>query len=247
MPTGYGQHCPFSLAAELLCQRWTLLVVSRFYYGCSRFNEIHRGVPRMSPSLLSTRLSELERAGIIRTRSNRNGPGREYHLTDAGRELQPLIEQMAVWGQRWARDMIDEDLDPAFLVWSMHLRLDARAMPPGRTVVELQFSGAPADSRQFWLVHREGTVEMCLKDPELDVDLLVTADLRRFVEAWRGFRDMGAEIRSGRIKLFGPKALREGFPDWLQLNALAHHPRLRAGREKRLSKATAQALEDLSQ
>jgi len=235
MRQGYGQHCPLSLAAELLCRRWTILVVSRFFYGCSRFNDIHRGVPRMSPSLLSQRLTELEKAGIIRGRKSRSGPGREYRLTDAGRELEPLIQQMAIWGQRWARDMIDEDLDPAFLVWSLHLQMDTSTMPAGRTVIEFEFSGAPADCRRFWLVHQDGVVEMCLKDPELDVDLLVTSRLRLFVEAWRGLRDLRAEIRAGKIKLSGSKALRDAFPGWLPLTSLARHPRLRPGRERRLA------------
>ena len=237
MSKGYGQYCPLSLAVELLCQRWTMLVVSRLFDGCSRFNEIHRGVPRMSPTLLSQRLSELEKAGILRTRRSKNGSGREYLLTNAGKELEPLIDHLAVWGQKWARDMVDDDLDPAFLVWSMHLRMDTDAMPPGRTVIEFKFRGAPTDSRQFWLINRDGKVEMCLKDPELEVDLLVTSRLRTFVEAWRGFRDLRNEIEAGRIKLYGSKDLCNGFPSWLRLSMLAPYPRMRAGRERRLSRS----------
>lgn len=238
MSKGYGQYCPLSLAVELLCQRWTMLVVSRLLDGCSRFNEIHRGVPRISPTLLSKRLSELEKAGIVRTRKSPGGTGRQYLLTDAGRELEPMVDHLAIWGQRWARDMTDDDLDPAFLLWSMHLRMDTSAMPPG-TVIEFQFSGAPADSRQFWLIHRNGEVEMCLKDPELDVDLLVTSRLRLFVEAWRGFRDLRKEIAAGRIKVQGPESLCKHFPSWLRLSVLAPYPRMRAGREQRLARSTA--------
>lgn len=236
MSQGYGQYCPFSLAVELLCRRWTLLVVSRLLYGCTRFNEIHRGVPRMSTSLLSKRLGELERAGLVETRKAPTGRGREYLLTRAGRDLEPIIASLAHWGQQWARDMIDDDLDPAFLVWSMHLRMDTDAMPAGRrTVIELSFPDAPADCRRFWLVHEEGEVEMCLKDPELDVDLLVTSDLRLFVEAWRGFRDFRREIRAGRIELHGSRALREAFPSWLRLHAMAPYERLRPGPERDLA------------
>lgn len=237
MSKSYGQYCPLSLAVELLCQRWTMLVVSRLCDGCSRFNEIHRGVPSMSPSLLSRRLSELEKAGILRTRKSKNGSGREYLLTDAGKELEPVIDHLAIWGHKWARDMVDDDLDPAFLVWSMHLRIDTDAMPPGRTVIEFKLSGAPVDCRQFWLINRDGEMEMCLKDPQLDVDLLVTSRLRVFIEAWRGFRDLRAEIKARRIKLYGPRELRRGFPSWLQLSMLAQYPRLRAGRERRLSRS----------
>jgi len=236
MTQGYGQYCPFSLAVELLCQRWTLLVVSRLFFGCRRFNEIHRGVPRMSPSLLSKRLGQLERAGLVETRKAPGERGREYLLTPAGRDLEPIIGTLAAWGQQWARDLIDDDLDPAFLVWSMHLRMDTRAMPDGRTVLEFAFSGAPAECERFWLVHEGGDVEMCLKDPELDVDLFVRSDLRRFIEAWRGFRDLRREIRAGHIELHGPRELQRQFPSWLQLHATAPIERLRPGRERDLAR-----------
>lgn len=235
MPHRYGQHCPFSLAAELLCERWTLLVIHRVLEGCHRFNEIQRGVPRMSPSLLSRRLRELEDAGILRRRVSQGGP--RYEATRAGVELAPLIESMAIWGQAWARDMEEVDLDPGFLVWSMHLRMDGGALPPGRTVLELSFTGAPPDCTRFWLVCRDGEVEMCLRDPELDVDLLVEADLLTFVEAWRGLRDLRHEIRAGRIRLTGAETLRRRFPDWLLLSSLAPYPRRRPGRERRLVEA----------
>ena len=238
MSRGYGQYCPLSLATELLCQRWTMLVISRIAAGCNRFNEIHRGLPQMSPSLLARRLRELERAGILQTRASQNGRWHEYSLTAAGEELEPLVNAMAVWGQRWARDMTLEDLDPAFLVWSMHTRIDADHLPPGRTVIEFSFSGAPVDCRTFWLVSEDGEVEMCLKDPGHDVDLRVLSDLRVFIEAWRGFRDFGSEIKAGRIRLSGPARLREQFPSWMRLHVLAGVPRMRAGRERRLSRIT---------
>lgn len=241
MSSTYGQYCPLSLAVELLCRRWTMLVVSRLMDGCSHFNEIHRGLPRVSPSLLSRRLTELRRAGLVRTRKSRKHRGKEYVLTEAGWELEPVIMNLAVWGHRWARDMTDEDLDPAFLLWSMHRRMDTDRMPPGRTVVEFNFSAAPPGDEKFWLINRDGEVEMCLKDPGLDVDVLVIARLRTFFEAWRGFRDLRAEIRAGRIKLLGPRDLCAQFPDWLLLSELAPNPRLRPGRERRLARRSGAA------
>ena len=238
MSRGYGQYCPLSLAAELLCQRWTVLVISRVIDGCTRFNEIHRGVPQISPSLLSRRLRELEEAGIITSRRRPGSGWKEYSLTEAGQELVPLVDAMAVWGQRWARDMTVEDLDPAFLLWSMHTRLDGSALPAGRVVVEFSFSGAPPDCREFWLVSDDGEPEMCLKHPGTPVDLHVFSDLRVFIEAWRGFRDLRSEIRAGRVRITGPVALREAFPDWLLLSGLARIPRMRPGRERRLSLTT---------
>jgi len=230
---GYGQYCPLALAAELLCERWTLLIVSRLIDGCSQFNAIHRGVPRISPSLLSQRLAQLEHAGLIVRANARRGQARQYTLTPAGVELGPIIEQLAVWGQHWSRDMNDADLDPAFLVWSMHMRLDTANMPERRTVIEFEFSGAPRDLRRFWLVSEHGSVDMCLKDPGHEIDVKVTADLRLFIEAWRGIRDMQREIDARRIRIVGAPALRKQFPRWLRLSMLAPYPRRRAGREQR--------------
>lgn len=238
MNNGYGQYCPLSLSVELLCQRWTVLVASRLVDGCTRFNEIHRGVPQISPSLLSKRLKELEEAGIVTTRKIEGGRAKEYTLTPAGEELGPIIDLMAIWGQRWARDMELEDLDPAFLVWSMHLRLDGSVLPPGRTVAQFTFSGCPNEFDRFWLVSTDGEAEMCLKDPGHEIDLRVEADLRTFIEAWRGFRNLESEIAAGRIRLIGPRKLRETFPKWLMMSSLAPYERMRPGRERRLSRTT---------
>lgn len=230
MANGYGQYCPLALAAELLAQRWTVLVISRLLGGCRQFNAIHHGVPRMSPSLLSQRLTELEDAGIVV--KDVDGKAPTYRLTPAGEDLAAVIEQMAVWGQHWARDMVREDLDPAFLAWSMHTRMNVDLMPEGRLVLEFAFSGAPRDCRRFWLVKDSGRVDMCLRHPGFETDLLVRSDLRLFVEAWRGFRDVRAEIRAGRIRLEGPTGLKRQFPEWLQLHVLAGVPRRRPGPER---------------
>lgn len=232
MKRGFGQYCPLALAVELLGERWMILVVSRVLDGCRRFNEIHRGVPRISATLLSKRLSQLEDAGIVERQPLDGGSGHEYVPTRAGLELEPIIMDLAAWGQHWSRDMVDDDLDPAFLAWSMHTRIDAGSMPPGRTVIEFEFSGTPTEFRRFWLVNNDGAVDMCLKHPGFDTDLVVRADIRRFVEAWRGIRDLRAEIRGGAIQLEGPARLRRALPTWLQLSALAKFPRLREGKER---------------
>ena len=229
MSRGYGQYCPLSLALEVLGERWTLLVVSRLIDGCRRFNEIHRGVPRMSASLLSQRLAQLEHAGLLERK------GKEYLLTEAGWALEPIIMDLAVWGQNWARDMTTEDLDPGFLVWSMHTRLNTEAMPPGRTVMEFEFTGAPPDCRRFWLVNDDGTVEMCLKHPGYEVDLKVMSDLRRFIEAWRGLRSLRREIAAGHIRIEGPSDKVRAFPDWLLLSMLSSYERRRPGPERELA------------
>lgn len=232
---GYGQYCPFALAAELLCERWTLLVISRIIDGCSRFNEIHRGVPKISATLLSQRLKQLEHAGLITRQPLDNERGYRYALTDAGRDLDPIIMSLAVWGQKWSRDMEHEDLDPAFLAWSMHTRLNVEAMPTQRTVMEFAFSGYQKSTFRFWLVVEKGVADMCLKYPGYDSDIVVHAEIRRFVEAWRGFRDLRQEISAGHIRLEGPSHMQKAFPDWLMLSALSPFAR-EVGRESRLGK-----------
>ena len=149
-------------------------------------------------------------------------------------DLSDLIDKMAIWGQHWSRDMDMDDLDPAFLAWSMSLRMNTEAMPEGRTVVEFEFSGTPTEFRRFWLVNNNGKVDMCLKDPGYETNLLVQSDMRRFVEAWRGFRDLRQEIRAGNIRLAGPPRLISSFPDWLLLSSLAPYRRRTAGRESQL-------------
>ncbi|HSC06675.1 MAG TPA: helix-turn-helix domain-containing protein [Steroidobacteraceae bacterium] len=233
MRRGYGQYCPLALAVEFLCERWTLLIVSRLLDGCTQFNAIHRGVPRISPSLLARRLQELERGGVVVRATASRGKASEYRLTQAGRELEPIVEQLAVWGQQWGRDMRNDDLDPAFLVWSMHLQLDATRMPPGRTVLEFEFARVPSNPRRFWLVTENGVIDMCFTDPGYDVDLKVTSDIRVFIEAWRGIRDLRTEIRAGRIRVVGHSQLRRQLPEWLKLSSLASYPRRRLGAERR--------------
>lgn len=231
----YGQYCPLALAAETLCERWNLLIVSRLIDGCRRFNEIHRGVPKMSATLLSRRLRALEAAGLI-IRVRRNGAtGHEYQLTNAGRALEPAIVCLAEWGQGWARDMTKGDLDPAFLLWSMHSRLNVAAMPAKRTTLCFEFTGAPKDCNRFWLVTANGAVDMCLTDPGYEVDLRVSSDLRHFVETWRGFRDLRREIARGAICVEGPSHLARRLPDWLMLSSLAGSERRRPGRERDIS------------
>ncbi len=234
--SSYGQYCPLALAAELLCRRWTILVISRLVDGCTTFTEIHQGVPKISPSLLSTRLAELQHAGIITKTAATDGGRSRYALTDAGADLSGLIDGMAVWGQQWSRDMNIDDLDPAFLAWSMSQRIDRAALPPGRTVVEFEFFGTPTEFRRFWLINSRESVDMCLKHPGHDTDLLVRADIRCFVEAWRGFRDLRQEISEGNIVLKGPRPLIRAFPDWLLLSGLAPYERKRPGAEARLAK-----------
>ncbi|NND72548.1 MAG: helix-turn-helix transcriptional regulator [Rhodothermales bacterium] len=235
MSKSYGQYCPLALSAELLCERWTLLVLSRVIEGCSTFSEIHRGVPRISPTMLTKRLSELEHSELVEKRQSPDGRSIRYSPTAAAMDLEQIINDLAIWGQRWARDMTLEDLDPAFLAWSMHLAMNVEQMPSERVVIEFRLSSEVTEEIEyFWIVHEHGNIEMCMKHPGFETDLSVASDLRLFVEAWRGFRNLRDEIGKGSITLDGPRAYREAFPNWLKLSMFSPYKRLQRGRERQL-------------
>jgi len=227
-PKGYGQFCPVARAAEILAERWTPLLIRELLCGSVRFNELHRGVPRMSTSLLARRLKELEHAGIIERRLSEGG-GVEYHLTESGRELFPIVEGMGNWAQRWVRDdlLADENLDPDLLMWDVRRRvISARVSPDRRFVVRFSFRGMPSHRRRYWLLFDRGEVDLCVKDPGYDVDLYVDADLRSLVRVWLGHETIDRAAANQQLELHGDSADVRGFRDWFGLSLFAA-----AGRE----------------
>jgi len=232
MASRYGQYCPVALATEILGERWTLLVVLALLDGVTRFNDLQRALPRISATMLSQRLRTLEAAHIVHKQPSPSGRGHEYALTEAGLELEGVVMGLGHWGQRWARDMELDDLDPRHLAWSIHLRLNAEAMPAGRTVLQFEFTETPDDCSRFWILNTDGKIDMCIEHPGFDVDLTIRSELRRFVEAWRGIRSLEAELAAGRIRVEGPRALQRALPDWLLLSALAGVEREHPGRER---------------
>jgi DNA-binding HxlR family transcriptional regulator len=227
MQQGFGQFCPVALASEVLTQRWTLLILRELMAGSSRFNDIRRGVPRISASLLKSRLETLEHADIVEKRQARDRDVQEYFLTEAGMGLKAVLSSIGEWGQRWARDIRPEDLDPGWLVWNIHRRLDTAKMPSGRTVIEIEFSDAPRNHRNFWLVNSDGAVEVCLKPPGFGVDLTVRTTVRVMAEIWRGIRSLRQELRAGTMRLQGRSDLKRAFPSWLLLSVYAPIKRMR--------------------
>jgi DNA-binding HxlR family transcriptional regulator len=226
---GYGQFCPISRAAEVLAERWTPLVVRELLCGSVRFNDLQRGVPRMSPSLLSRRLKELEYAGIVERKKAEAGRGWEYHLTESGRDLFPIVERMGVWAQRWLRHdlVVDENLDPDLLMWDIRRRVTTGIIEDGRRfVVCFQFLGVPSNRRRYWLVIDKGEADLCIKDPGYEVDLYITAKIATLTEIWLGHVPIARALRDGHLTLDGaPKDIR-GFEAWFALS-----PTAAAGRE----------------
>jgi DNA-binding HxlR family transcriptional regulator len=182
---GFGQFCPVAKATEVLGERWTPLIIRELLCDEQSFNTLRKGVPLMSPSLLSSRLKSLEAAGVIdRIRSGKNV---KYRLTEAGKELRPIVEQLGVWGQRWARsDMSKADLDPGLLMWDMHRNIDASYFSAERTVLRFEYFDFPPKQRLYWLVIENGDVDICVKDPGHDVDLFVRSPLKTMTHIWMG-------------------------------------------------------------
>jgi DNA-binding HxlR family transcriptional regulator len=221
MGASYYQFCPVAKAMELLDERWTMLVIRELLSGSRHFNDLRRGLPRMSPTLLSKRLQQLVGARILERRPA--GGEVQYRLTPAGEELRPIVMAIGAWGIRWIGELGDRDLDPKLLLWDMRRNVDHTVLPPGRTVV--QFSFPEAEARDWWLVLTPDDADVCDTDPGHEVTMLLTADLRGLVDVWLGNRSWSEAIRDGNVELQGPKALCRALPGWFTLTPFAHVPR----------------------
>ena len=237
MKSTYGQYCPISLAAEILGERWTILVVLGLADGFHQFSQLQRAMPRIPVSTLSARLKSLEAAGVVIRRRDAASQKHQYHLTPAGVELGELIFDLGRWGHRWGRDLATDDLDPEHLIWSMHMRMNTEIMPVGRTTIAFEFTDQPTSRRYFWIVADGGEVQACLKHPGFEEDLRVRATLRPFTYAWRGFVSLRDEIERGSVDILGPAKLAKAFPDWLLGSMLATEEGKRPGREQKLQAA----------
>lgn len=222
--SSYKQFCPVAMAAEILCGRWTLVLLRELVVGSTRFNELRRGVPRMSPALLSKRLKDLETAGIV-TRSQVTGDPDlfEYRLTEAGRELRPVIEAVGVWGQRWIETEASlENLDPNLLMWDMRRNIDPTPMPRRRNTIQVIFVDLQEARRNWWLIVKpDQEVDLCSVDPGFDVDLYLSTDLRTMTEIWMGYTAIARAKDEGRLIITGNRQLEADLGSWLSLSPFA--------------------------
>ncbi len=222
---GYGQFCPVAVASEIFAERWTPLILRELFSGSRRFNEIRSGMPLISRTLLAQRLHQLEDAGVIESAPLRAGRGREYQLTEAGKEFREVVERLGEWGQRHAaQQFAPRNLDPALLMWAMHRRIDVSRLPALRVVVRFEFRGVPSRCLQLrtcWLVLERSGVDVCMKDPGFEVDLKVHADVGALARVWAGHLAWAEAVRSGGIKLDGSKTIVQAFPSWLKLSHFA--------------------------
>ena len=216
---GYGQFCPIAVACETFAERWTPLILRELLFGARRFNDIRQAMPRISRTLLSQRLRELEDAGVVQSQPLARGRGREYRPTPAAEEFRDVLERLGEWGQRWATTQFDMDnLDLTMLMWDMHRRIDMQRLPDRRVVVRFDFRAFPPRCRGFrtcWLVLERAGTDVCQKDPGYDVDLVVTADAGAMARVWAGALTFEQALRAGGLRLEGPRDLVRAFPTWL--------------------------------
>ena len=216
----YGQFCPLAQAAQLLCERWTLLIVREMVAGSTRFNEIKKGVPKMSPSLFSARLKQLVTAGVVEKSGSNASP--VYSLSPAGLALRPIVELLGAWGHRWAPSKLNKiDLDAGLLMWDMRRTVDPAIFPKRRIVVQFEYSDAPKEARNWWLVAEKGEIDLCLNDQGFDVDIMIKCSLKAMTEVWvcqKRFRDA---VKNGDIEVMGDSKLVNKLQDWLRSSSLS--------------------------
>jgi DNA-binding HxlR family transcriptional regulator len=220
----YNQFCPVAMAAEILGARWTLVLLRELVAGSTRFNELRRGLPRMSPALLSKRLKDLEAAGIVSRSKVPGEPGvYDYRLTDAGRDLKPVVEAVGAWGHRWIETEASlRNLDPMLLMWDMRRNIDPRPLPRRRSVIQVIFNGLRQAQKNWWLLVTPGEeADLCSVDPGFDVDLYLATDLRTMTEIWMGYTTITRAKEAGKLTVTGDRQIEAQLGKWLRLSPFA--------------------------
>jgi DNA-binding HxlR family transcriptional regulator len=222
VPGSYGQFCPVAMAAEVVCTRWTALILRELLCGTTRFNDLRRGVPLMSPTLLSKRLKELEEVGVIVAVPTGQSGVVEYKMTEAGEDLRPVVMSLGIWGQRWVESSLSlKNLDPSLMMWDMRRSLDLTPLPPKRTTIHFMFPELTSTKRSWWLVIDGGKVDLCLTSPGFDIDLYVKSSLRSMTAVWMGMTTVKKEMGAGSIELIGDKQIAQSMQQWLGLSPFA--------------------------
>jgi DNA-binding HxlR family transcriptional regulator len=224
----YHQFCPVAMASEVLCTRWTMILLRELAMGSTRFNELRRGIPRMSPALLSKRLKELEAAGLISRSSAKGSPElHEYRLTPSGRELIPIVKAIGEWGHKWVETEASlKNLDPKLLMWDIRRNIDPAPMPKKRCVIQIILSNG-ASQQNWWIIIEPGhDVDLCSIDPGFEVDLYLSGTLRALTEAWMGYKSIARLIDEKKFVFTGSKDLKSAFIASLKLSMFAKVERM---------------------
>jgi DNA-binding HxlR family transcriptional regulator len=228
MSIRYGQFCPVAKAAEVLGERWTILIIRELLLGTTRFSDLQRALSQISPTLLTKRLNQLQDYGLIVRKRIPEQCRTEYHLTPAGRELLPVVVGLGKWGMKWARgQMSDDELDVELLMHDFSRRIDRTQLPGGRNVIQFVFSGLTKFAHWWIVLEENGKRELCLNNPGKQVDIQLRSDLRTMTEIWAGDTEIRTAKKDGRLQLSGNPALIRTLSSWLHIGMFAHvrpHP-----------------------
>ena len=217
----YGEACPISRATQVLCERWTLQIVREMFLGASRFSEFQKYLPKISPSLLTSRLKMLVENGIAIRRRTPEKRGYEYHLTAAGKQLKPVLDAMGTWGMQWVFDSLnDVQMDIATLTRDIAVKVDTGHLPDCDMVFQFTFTEEAEPQKRFVLI-RDGKRESCGDNPGYDVDVYFRSTLRDLSAVWWGETSILAAIESGKIKVTGPTAFTRNISKWFPHSAFA--------------------------
>lgn len=226
----YNQFCPIAKAAEIFCERWTALIIRELAFGGIRFSQLQRGVPLASPTLLSNRLKQLEREGIVERRKSAGRKSWVYQLTEAGSEFVPIVLSLGVWGQRWSRrDLEDHEMDLGLLLWAFEKGANADCFEPRRVVVEFDITDQPEHKRHWWYLNEDGTCELCITPPAPEADIHVISTLPDLIRVWRGDVTLARAIGEERLEVHGTAKLRKAFQKWIGIPELAKVQPARSG------------------
>ena len=221
----YGQFCPLSKAAEILAERWTFLIIRELLMGGRRFSELQRGLGDISPALLAARLKSFESEGLVVRRKISGQRGHEYYPTAACEELKPVLVALGEWGLCWARHTLtDDDFNVELLMLYLERSVDPAQLPGRETVIQFKFMDL-TDQRDWWLLVRNGKVEVCISTPGRDVDVFFTTTVRTMSEVWIGDRSYRDAILGGDLTIEGELALTRRISSWLRPSIFAESKR----------------------
>lgn len=213
---GYGQFCPIAKACEALGERWTLLLIRELLCGSHRYNDFKRGLPLISPTMLSQRLNTLLERGLVERKRSDDLRSWEYHLTLAGRELEPIVMGLGEWGARWVRSqMSDNDLTVELLMWDMRRTINCSELPAGRTVLHFEFKNLDKKYNNWWMLAENNDIDLCVDDPGFDTDVRFFSDLKTMTQLWLGDTTLSKAQSSGKLDISGSQRLTRNISKWL--------------------------------
>lgn len=218
----YCQFCPVAKAAEILCEKWVILVLRELMMGSTKFGQLRKGLPRISPSILSRRLKTLEEYGVIKRLQKQDKSGYEYHLSESGEELRPIVLRFGTWGHRWAKNkIVKEDLDAGFLLWDMRRRLNVDYFGNERVVIHVEFTDQENLDRYWWMVIENGEIDLCFEDTGHEPDIIIITTLQTMTQIWLGYENLNTMLEKRKLKIFGAKKHINNISKWIGRSTFA--------------------------